>query len=1491
MKKYFTLYISLFLNIFILFQLQDAIAQSGIQVTFLEDFSGPVNTRWDLVGNGPAIIATSGAGFPNNANSNVWVVNNTLTPTADSTENLHISCLAGDCGNAPGQNNLVVFKTDSSSNATNKVAMMKQNFGPNSYNGNNLQLEFDWIFLKTNPTSLDAGMRMIYSVNDGVDWKEINQTFLGNVNPGLQTTSFAINAANFPGFNPAVPKLRIGFRWFNKAPVQAPNPVIDNGILIDNLRIRNYPLLILNSISPATICTGDSATVIFQKSGFPASETFTLQISDINGNFATNQILGNLPGSITKVLIPLGLTGSANYKIRIESTNFFFSNSIPLTVISTPVKPFAGGDATECSGKTVQIGGGAAEAGVTYGWNFPALGAAIAPVIPVINIGNSFTKEIYILTGTRTPSSCRARDTVIITINPNPIVNAGLPLSICEGEPPVLLFPLPATTPNSATPSGSGNWIGSGLSGSGNSTFFNPSGLVGTQTLTYTYTQNWKNGGPTCEAKGNRIITIKPAPTVNAGVPVSFCNGIDSVLISGFTPAFPAGTWSGTGISSRGMFYPKALPVGTYICTLSTTNGQGCTTFATRAIRTTPAPIIDAGIFNQFLCSKLGSYQMTGFVPAAGIDTKWTSSTLNISTGGSLSFDDTRAGIHKLTYTYDKDQCKIMDSVSMTIVKSPKVVFTSAKDSVCESRLPFILSGVSPGGGTWKGPGVIDNNFNPDSLAGSKVIWYIAVSPEGNCVDSASKIIFVKDSPTAFAGDSIQKVCGNLPEYQMVGFSPTEGNFGKWASDTTLKISTLGKFEIDSAKIGKTYSLRYTFTKLGCSSSDSVSLTIASVPKINTGPNQTICANNPPITLLGVTPIGGKWRGPGVDSLGTRFTPSPSLVGPKKLWYLLTTNGCLDSAFRNIDVKSAPVVSAGQDDTICASVDSLTLIGFSPSNGKWTGFGVDTNGVFRPRKFNLVGNISLTYGLKNSNGCEAKDTKQVTIFALPEATSGIDTATCTTEGVKIGGPKRNNLYYAWEEPLPNSISDDTLSNPVITIINTKQKADTFFVKLLVKDTITRCLKRDTTRIIVYPRPKAEVAFPFPKSKCDGDTFIIRAKTKPGLEYEWIRNGLSLNVPSQKDSVLKTRLSGRYRLIVKNKGAVCTDTSESDSLTINKRFKPRILGNKLFCKDSTTQIRVTPVTAGFSYQWQYNRENIADSIGTTLTIGKTGTVRVILKTDKGCEDSSLITAIDSLPFPIIGFLNDTSICENSIATFRVPKDSLYNYRWFDSTNNSLVSTRDTFKTAKPGKYYVEVYNFCRIVRDSAKLIRINPLPRFNIIRNGKKDTTVCKNLRVAVFGPVGYEGYQWVINGSAFASGRQLNINTDTIGETKLSLKVTDEFGCSNVDTSSVIVIECTPVIYVPTAFSPQGDGRNETWKIAKYNVEEIKVYVYNRWGEMVYFSDKKGEDNIESDQGWDGKFKGGTCPSGSYKYLIDYKGNQDGIEIVRRDTGTVTIIR
>ncbi len=111
--------------------------------------------------------------------------------------------------------------------------------------------------------------------------------------------------------------------------------------------------------------------------------------------------------------------------------------------------------------------------------------------------------------------------------------------------------------------------------------------------------------------------------------------------------------------------------------------------------------------------------------------------------------------------------------------------------------------------------------------------------------------------------------------------------------------------------------------------------------------------------------------------------------------------------------------------------------------------------------------------------------------------------------------------------------------------------------------------------------------------------------------------------------------------------------------------------------------------------------------------------------------------------------------------------------------------------------------------------------------------------------------------------------------------VTDSNGCKNSDT---IKVDLIPDIVVPSAFSPNGDGINDSWIIQ--NLEQFtntSVRVYNRWGSMVYDMDQVGGEN------WTGNGKNSkSVPVGTYYFIIEY----DGFNSQKNNiTGPITIIR
>jgi gliding motility-associated-like protein len=114
-------------------------------------------------------------------------------------------------------------------------------------------------------------------------------------------------------------------------------------------------------------------------------------------------------------------------------------------------------------------------------------------------------------------------------------------------------------------------------------------------------------------------------------------------------------------------------------------------------------------------------------------------------------------------------------------------------------------------------------------------------------------------------------------------------------------------------------------------------------------------------------------------------------------------------------------------------------------------------------------------------------------------------------------------------------------------------------------------------------------------------------------------------------------------------------------------------------------------------------------------------------------------------------------------------------------------------------------------------------------------------------------------------------------------RVKDIHCCFNSDTTFVKVFK----YYIPDAFSPNGDGLNDIFKMyALYKNITFKMVIFNRWGQLVFQSE-------DVDQGWNGTFGNQICPPESYVWVVNigFLG-QDIItqgDIVFK--GTVTIVR
>jgi hypothetical protein len=279
----------------------------------------------------------------------------------------------------------------------------------------------------------------------------------------------------------------------------------------------------------------------------------------------------------------------------------------------------AGPDLTICQGTSVTLTGSGSSI-VNYTWNNN------------VQNGTSFTpttSTVYTLTGTHLFGGCTYTDQVTVTVNSNPIVDAGLDQSICSG--------------GSITLNGSGANTYSWDNGVANGISFIP---IATTTFNVTGT-NTTTG---CIGTDQVTITVNPNPIVDAGPNQSICAG-NSVTLNGSG----ANTYSwDNGVTNGISFIPTATTTFNVTGTNTTT---GCIGTDQVTITVNPIPIIDAGP-NQSICA---GNSVT--LNASGANTY----TWNNGVTNGISFVPTVTNTYSVTGTNTSTGCTGTDQVTVTV--------------------------------------------------------------------------------------------------------------------------------------------------------------------------------------------------------------------------------------------------------------------------------------------------------------------------------------------------------------------------------------------------------------------------------------------------------------------------------------------------------------------------------------------------------------------------------------------------------------------------------------------------------------------------------------------------------------------------------------------------------------------------------------------------------------------------------------------------------
>jgi gliding motility-associated-like protein len=119
------------------------------------------------------------------------------------------------------------------------------------------------------------------------------------------------------------------------------------------------------------------------------------------------------------------------------------------------------------------------------------------------------------------------------------------------------------------------------------------------------------------------------------------------------------------------------------------------------------------------------------------------------------------------------------------------------------------------------------------------------------------------------------------------------------------------------------------------------------------------------------------------------------------------------------------------------------------------------------------------------------------------------------------------------------------------------------------------------------------------------------------------------------------------------------------------------------------------------------------------------------------------------------------------------------------------------------------------------------------------------------------------------------------------LRVITQYGCASEDEIRFTVACGKGAVYVPNAFTPNGDGKNEVFNIKGYGIQRVKSFrIFNRWGQLVF----QRENFLPNDRysGWNGMWNGKPADPGAYVYIAEITCNEGKPVVVK---GTVMLIR
>jgi gliding motility-associated-like protein len=837
-----------------------------------------------------------------------------------------------------------------------------------------------------------------------------------------------------------------------------------------------------------------------------------------------------------------------------------------------------------------------------------------------------------------------------------------------------------------------------------------------------------------------------------------------------------------------------------------------------------------------------------------GITGTWSPASINTTVPGTATY----------TFTPSAGSCATTASLNITIVGTVTPTFTVA-NSYCQNTTAPPLPPTSKEGiaGTWNPASI--NTTIPGTAT------YTFTPTAGSCATPASLNISIVGTVTPTFPTIANSYCQHSTAPALPPTSK-EGIAGTW-NPASINTSVLG-------------TSAYTFTPSAgsCSASFSINITIVStlVPTFNAiGP---LCQNSAPPALPATSKEGvaGTW---------SPATINTSALGTVTYTFTPSAGSCATTASLNITILGNVVATFP---TIANSYCQNSTAPVLPSTSK-----EGITGTWSPASINIAVPGTATYIFTPAAGsCSAPVSLSITVVGIvtptfptignsycqnasPPALPGVSTEgiTGTWSPASINMSVPGTTTYIFTPSAGSCAATVSLNITIVTSFN------------LLFDAIGP-LCQNSTPPALPPTSKEGIAgtwdpavinttalgtvlytFTPTSGSCANPAYLnitivgSVTPTFPTIANSYCQNSTAPALPStSKEGVagtwspssINTTSLGTVAYTFTPSGGSCANPA-SININIVNTLTPTFDDIGPLCHNSTPPVLPSVSKEGITGTW--NPATINTSVLGTATYQFTPT------SPGSCAvpASINITIATSITptFPTIA----ESYCLNDLAP-ALPGTSKegINGTW----NPSTISTANAGHTVYT---FTPTGNQCGVPAQIT--ITVNPPPVLTMGPDVTITDGASTTLNVSVTGNIA--SYLWKpssgLNNPAIEDP-VASPSTNTV----YTLLVTDDNNCETSG-SVTVTVSGRSKISVPNAFSPNGDGINDTWVITNLSVYPgATVDVFNRYGQPVFHSEN-------SSKAWDGTYNGKPLPVGTYYYIIDLKNNE------KKTAGSVTIFK